>query len=230
MSFAKTLAATLLFLPACHANTLTVLFTALPSAFENGTYNGFATATVNGLMNQLLICDDYNDTTYMPSSSNLTYEYSALAGSNVLQYAMFATSSPAVNLQKYEEAAVLVYQLAQLGSHATADNSTDYNYALWNLMNPSVAFDSSRISQEQALQANALAEVTNPANSPFLTSSVYAYTNIYTPAPVSRGNQEFLQYSTPEPSLALPVGAILALTYLFRRRLCRAKVDPTPPV
>jgi hypothetical protein len=200
----RTIVAALLFsLTACYADTVTMFFTALPKTNENGTYNGFATATVNGDPKQLLICDDYNDETIMPSSSNMIYDYSTLSGANSLQYAMFDKS-------KYDEAAVLVYELAGL-PNASADMITDYQYALWNLMTPSARLDPSRLSQEQALQTNALAMVNNPLDKQFLVSTVYAYTNIYTPTAAYAGNQEFVQYATPEPNMGWAVGFLLLL-------------------
>jgi hypothetical protein len=200
----RTIVTALLFsLTACYADTVTMFFTALPKTNENGTYNGFSTATVNGDPMQLLICDDYNDETIMPSSSNLIYDYSTLTGADPLQYAMFDKS-------KYDEAAVLVYELAQISS-PSADIVTDYQYALWNLMTPSAKLDPSRISQEQALQSNALAMVNNFADAGFLASTVYAYTGIYTPTAAYKGNQEFVEYATPEPNLGWAVGFLLLL-------------------
>jgi hypothetical protein len=200
----RTIVAALLFsLTACYANTVTMFFTALPKINENGTYNGFSTATVNGDPNQLLICDDYNDETIMPSSSNMIYDYSTLTGADPLQYAMFDKST-------YEEAAVLVYVLAEI-PNASADIVTDYQYALWNLMTPSARLDPSRIAQEQALQSNALAMVNNSAEAPFLTASVYAYIAIYTPTSAYAGNQEFVEYAVPEPNLGWAVGLFLLL-------------------
>jgi hypothetical protein len=200
----RTIVVALLFcLTACYADTVTMFFTALPKTNENGTYNGFSTAKVNGDPNQLLICDDYNDETIMPSSSNLIYDYSTLTGANALQYAMFDKSN-------YEEAAVLVYELAELPS-ASADIVTDYQYALWNLMTPSARLDPSRVSQEQALQNNALAMVNNLADAQFLTTTVYAFTEIYTPTAAYAGNQEFVEYATPEPNLGWAVGFLLLL-------------------
>jgi hypothetical protein len=200
----RTIVAAWLFcLTACYADTVTMFFTALPKTNENGTYNGFSTATVNGDPNQLLICDDYNDETIMPSSSNMIYDFSTLTGADPLQYAMFGKS-------KYEEAAVLVYELAEL-SNASADMVTDYQYALWNLMTPSAPLDVSRAAQEQALQSNALAMVNNSADAQFLTTSVYAYTNIYTPTAAYTGNQEFVEYAAPEPNLGWAVALFLLL-------------------
>jgi hypothetical protein len=199
-----TIVAALLFsLTACYADTVTMFFTALPKTSENGTYNGFSTATVNGDPKQSLICDDYNDETIMPSSSNLIYDYSTLTGSNPLQYAMFDKS-------KYDEAAVLVYDLAQI-PNASDDIVTDYQYALWNLMTPGARLDPSRVSQEQALQNNALAMVNNIEDAGFLAATVYAYTVIYTPTAAYKGNQEFVEYATPEPNLGWAVGLLLLL-------------------
>jgi hypothetical protein len=200
----RTIVAALLFsLTACSADTVTMFFTALPKVNENGTYNGFSTATVNGDPSQLLICDDYNDETIMPSSSNMVYDYSTLTGADPLQYAMFDKS-------KYDEAALLAYELAQIPT-ASADIVTDYQYALWNLMTPSARLDPSRVAQEQAIQNNALAMVNNPAQAQFLVSTVYAYTEIYTPTAAYAGNQEFLEYATPEPNLGWTVGFLLLL-------------------
>jgi hypothetical protein len=196
-----------------------MFFTGLPSTNENGTYNGFATAIVNGIPNQLLICDDYNDTTYVPSSSNMIYDYSTLNGADPLQYAMF-------NKTNYDEAAALVYELAET-ANPSADTIMDYQYALWNLMTPGVSLVPGHIAQEQALQASALAWVNNAADAKFLTSTVYAYTDIYTPTAAYAGNQEFLEYSTPEPNLAWPAGFLLLLAAVgmkFRRKIQRFRL------
>lgn len=217
-SLRKLFAIAFLFLPAGYSDTVTVLFTALPSTLENGTYNGFSTATVNGIPLQMLMCDDYNDTTYMPSSSNLIYDSSKLTGANPLQYAMFDSSTPSANLQKYDEAGVLTYELAQLGSGASADTVTDYQYALWNLMIPSAPLDPSHTSQEQTLQANALALVDNASQQAFLNAAIYPYINVYTPTAADKGNQEFLQYAAPEPNLAWFAGLVLASALIFGRK------------
>jgi len=207
------LASLLFSLTACYASTVTVYFTALPATDLNGTYNGFSTATVNGIPSQLLICDDYNDTTYMPSSSNMIYDYSTLTGASPLQYVMF-------NKANYDEAAVLVYELATTPS-LSATAITDYQYALWNLMTPSVSLVSGRVAQEQALQTSALAMVNNAIDAKFLASTVYAYTDIYTPTAAYAGNQEFIEYAAPEPNMAWPLGflAVLAAVWLKIRGL-----------
>jgi methionine synthase II (cobalamin-independent) len=132
----------------------------------------------------------------------MIYDYSTLTGPNPLQYVMF-------NKANYDEAAVLVYDLAET-VNASATTVTDYQYALWNLMNPNVSLAPGRASQEQALQTTALAMVNDAVDAKFLSSTVYAYTEIYTPTSAYAGNQEFIEYSTPEPNMALPLG-LLAL-------------------
>jgi hypothetical protein len=200
----RTILASLLFsLTACYASTVTMFFTGMPYSNENGTYNGFAIGTVNGTPNQLLICDDYNDTTYVPSPSTMIYDYSTINGADPLGYAMF-------NHANYDEAAVLVYQLSQI-KDASPDVVTDYQYALWNLMTPSVPLVSGRVAQEQALQTTALAMVNSSIDAQFLANTVYAYTDVYTPTAPFKGNQEFLEYYAPEPNLALPLGFLLIL-------------------
>lgn len=197
------LAAWLFSLTACYADTVTMFFTALPKTDGNGTYDGFSTGTVNGDSNQSLICDDYDDTTYMPSSSNMIYELSMLTGPNPLQYAMF-------NKAKYDEAAVLVYELAET-PNASANTIMDYQYALWNLMTPGASLVPGRVAQEQELQTTALGMVNNAADAQFLTSTVYAYTEVYTPTSAYAGNQEFLEYAAPEPSMGWAVGFLVLL-------------------
>jgi hypothetical protein len=200
----RTVLATLLFsLAACYASTVTMFFTALPATNQDGTYNGFSTAIVNGTPAQMLMCDDYDGTTYMPSSSNMIYDYSTLTGSNPLQYVMF-------NKGLYDEAAVLVYELAET-VNASATTIADYQYAVWNLMNPNVSLVSGRITQEQALQTTALNMVNNSVDAQFLTGTVYAYTEIYTPTSAYAGNQEFIEYAAPEPSMFWPLSLLAVM-------------------
>ena len=175
----------------------------MPATNQNETYNGFSTATVNGIPNQLLMCDDYDDTTYMPSSSNMIFDYSTLTGPDSLHYVMFAKS-------KYDEAAVLTYELAT-ALNPSASTIADYQYALWNLMNPNVSLVPCWVTEEEALQTSALTMVNNAADAKFLANTVYAYTEVYTPTAAYVGNQEFMQYETPEPNLAWPAGFLLLL-------------------
>jgi hypothetical protein len=206
---------------ACHGNTVTMFFTALPSVQQNNdynnanstgeaTYNGYATATIGGIPMQDVICDDFDHTTYVPSSSNLIYYSSSLTGVEPLQYARFQ------GIQTYEAAAVL---LTELGSQAnpSANTVTDYQYAVWNLFTPGSA--PANLTQ-QNLENAALSLV--HSDSPMATGS-YSHLVIYTPTEPYAGNQEFLGLHTPTPEpatwlLLLSGSALLAVRSRARRR------------
>lgn len=203
------------------STTAAVTFTALPYTDLNddygsagATYNGYVTATVNGIPSQWLICDDYVDETYVPSGP-LAFDYSTLARSGNPGSLHFGGVANAQTL--YDEAAVLDYDLYSLGPQASPENVTDYQYAIWNLFDSSMVLNSS----QQALQANAVSAVTSSAG---WLSTVYATTAVYTPDPMtnSAGNQEFLQYqvqTTPEPATYLLEGTLLVCLGAFRKRL-----------
>lgn len=202
------------------SSTATVTFTNLPYTDLNGnygsagaTYNGYVLAIVNGIANQSLICDDYADETYVPSGP-LIFDYSTLDSLGSPAGLHFGGVANAQT--RYDEAAVLDYDLYSLGSHASPANVTDYQYAIWNLFDSSMALNSS----QQSLQANALTAVDSGAG--WLTA-VYVNTQVYTPdaRTNSAGNQEFLQYQvqTPEPATYLLVGVLLTWLGTFRKRL-----------
>jgi hypothetical protein len=217
----KVLIATLAVIGVCHGDTITMFFTALPGVQQNNnynnanstgesTYNGYATATIGGIPMQDVICDDFDHTTYVPSSSNLIYDYSSLTGVEPLQYARFQ------GIQSYETAAVLLTELeAQV--NPSANTVTDYQYALWNLFTPGSA--PANLTQ-QNLENAALSLV--QSDSPMATAS-YSQLVIYTPTGPYAGNQEFLglQTPTPEPAtwlLLLSGSALLAVRSRSRRR------------
>lgn len=227
----------LLFAAACHADNVVVLAaTGLPSTLENGnygssdeTYNGFALATINGLPNQLIICDDFSHDTPVPSG-NMKYDLSTMTGGNPLADVRFTGSNM---VQSYDEAAVLVWQLyeyvAATGSKALANTITDYQYALWNIFDPySAAGNPAGVqvnANEVALQAEALNLVQTQAAA--LAGTAYAEARIYTPDPNggSTGSQEFFGCAPlPEPGTwALAAGALLIALSLHLRRGLRKR-------
>jgi PEP-CTERM motif-containing protein len=207
----KVLIAILAVIGVCHGDTITMFFTALPSVQQNNnynnanstgeaTYNGYATATIGGIPMEDVICDDFDHTTYVPSSSNLIYDYSSLTGVEPLEYARFQ------GIQNYETAAVL---LTELGAQVnpSANTVTDYQYALWNLFTPGSA--PANLTQ-QNLESAALSLV--QSDSPTATAS-YSRLAIYTPTAPYASNQEFLGLRTPTPEpatwLLLLVGCAL---------------------
>lgn len=200
---------------AAQANTIAVYFTALPSTYENGTYNGYATATIGGLPGQFLMCDDYAHQTYMPSGSDLTYYYSTLTGPDPLQYVRFTQVD---EVQNYRVAAVLMAGLSDVlaTGNATAGDITNYQYAVWNLFDPTGA---PVTTAQQGLQKSALDTVQNGGP---VALDDYSRLVIYTPTAAYASNQEFLGLRTPaavpEPSTAPLVSLILGVACLCARR------------
>jgi hypothetical protein len=216
----------LLSIAACHANNvITLSVDGLPSTNQDGTYNGFASATINGISNQLIICDDYTHVTYVPSG-NMVYDFSTVGGNDALDGVRFDQGSPAQQVHDYEEAAVLVWELYDYvsanGAKASANTITDYQYALWNIFDSGIT----TTANQAALQAAAVSLMTT--QSVMLTASVYPYVDVYTPssAPGSNysSNQEFLQYAAPEPgTLLLLAGGLLVATAAKMRRELRKR-------
>jgi hypothetical protein len=195
----------------------TILFTALPGNVEYGTYNGFAEATVDGIPGQLLVCDDYFHTTYVPSPAMLFIE-STLIGPSPLENARFIDpADPGQSLFRYRQAAWLVDGLSRTGFSGLPDRTADYQYALWQLFTPSLLLPS-------------------PGAADLLDESVWAvehgYTDpiteqrlrIYTPAPPFQSNQEFLGLARPvetpesQPALAVLVGFATIVIFSRMRR------------
>ena len=217
------------------ADTLIVQFTALPTTlmsptYQSGTgsYNGYSTAIVDGIPNQDLICDDYADTTVMPSAP-LIYDFSTLnANDNYLQYVEFTGTGGKTTLQLYEEAAVLAVDFAEYISAGSPNSQTitDYNYALWNLFDPAGPDPAPTTAGSVNPPSPGSVALQNAAwdtvqNNPTLTSEDAGQLVIYTPTAANPGQQEFLGVDTPTPeppTLDMMLGIALCGLALFARR------------
>jgi len=191
---------------------------------NNATYDGFVTATVDSVAGQYLICDDSVDTTNVPSGP-FVFDYSVLAndisgGTLTDTHLRFYPASGAVTL--YEEAALLLYDFAQLGSAATnpqgtaqQDTVVDYQYVLWGLFNTGVNGNTITLNNSQkTLLGTVQGQLSNTA----LLTAALKSTAVYSPAD---SNQEFLQYVTPEPGSMVLIGAGLMLACLATRQFAR---------
>jgi len=143
------------------------------------------------------------------------YDFSTLGGPDQLQNVRFTGSNMVAN---YDEAAVLLWKLsgyvAANGPSASGDTITDYQYAIWNIFDPYDPVTNPQGIQVNSTQANLQTTAIGivDSDSAMLNRDVYPYVTIYTPDPDggSSGDQEFLQYSTPEPaSILLMLGAML---------------------
>ncbi len=193
----------LLCFAASAASAASIQFTSLPATYQNATYYGFAPATVEGSPNQLLICDDFNHETYMPSGK-MDFRVSTLTGKNILQYARFVdVLNWSSSVLKYEEAAVLVDGLSNLPAGSPGSATADYQSALWHLFAPQAPASSTAL----LLLNQAAATVQSGVG---LEDALYSRLRVYTPTSAYGSNQEFLQLladpdghdsmATPEPA------------------------------
>ena len=198
------------------ADIIQLHFETLPTNTNDGTYNGFVGVTGNGVTWLSLICDDFLDTTYVPSGPT-PFNLSTLAN---LSNTRFGSQS------LYEEAALLLYGDGQSNLPGLINdplNTSAYQYALWNLMEPGAAV-SKGYSDPGAAAILASVEGLNLANPNF--QSLYANLRIYTP--VAGGtDQEFLGFTpgttspVPEPStwLMLLSALTVAAFFLWKRHV-----------
>jgi hypothetical protein len=192
-----------------------ISFMTLPSNIERGTYNGYVQAEVDGELFDL-ICDDYLDTTYVPSGPFLFHADTI----DDLETAMFgpargvAVETATIN---YQAAALLLDGLGHEPAKVAA-----FQYALWRLFTPSTPV----YQDSAALLADALARASAP---PEGHAAIYDRLVIYTPA--DSHNQEFLRLAdrppmqigpsaVPEPETLLlgGIGIVLLMSKRFLRR------------
>jgi hypothetical protein len=224
--------------PAAFASTVLINFTALPGTYETptygstgGTYNGNVPSVIDGVFSVNLVCDDFADTTNVPSG-NLPYSVETLAN---LSGAMFTGGFAAIQegvtnytltqTQAYDTAAVLMTALEGLTvNSANANAITDYQYAIWDLMSPGATDPGTGIKDNADITTTALLQ---GAFAQVLAGGAPALADekslvIYTPISTAIGNQEFLGLNTPVPepaswAMMAAFGLLLCVPQVRRR-------------
>ncbi len=203
------------------ARAAVITFDTLPGVTEDGTYNGFIGATVDGV-SALLVCNDFDHTTNVPSGP-WDYNVSTLPA---LTFARFGNDAASVLM--YEQAALLLEgdgnTLAGLENVTSPDAITAYQYAFWELFGASVP----DVNGASSLVLAAFNDLSNGTN----YSATFASLVVYTPTDSAGDNQEFLGVAAisttsdvPEPgsSLLFATGlTVLAAVFLKRRRYARS--------
>jgi hypothetical protein len=197
-----------------------ISFKTLPTTLENGTYNGFIGATIDGVFSNI-VCDDFYPTTYVPSGP-WTYNLSTLPS---LTFARFG--SDAIALHNYREAAVLLGGDGDtlLGLENVTDSHTisSYQYALWVLFSPTVT----QFGDSASLLNQAGLDVSSGA-----AYSAYDQLQVYTPSESAASNQEFLgmggltisnSIGAPEPGTIALIGVGLLTLGLVGRAKSAAR-------
>lgn len=229
---------------ACASSTVFITFTNLNADVQgNGTtnsqgntYNGETNATIAGIPNQVLICDDFSNSTDVPSGaidfsvntiSSLTATDVAFS-SNFVQGLTGEAAAGMSQIQAYETVAVLATDLETAGN--TAQQITDYQYAIWDLMEPNGVDGNNSSIKDNPLDANAAADLQTAFTAVITAPPSAATTNaenalvIYTPTSGFSSNQEFVGLntptSTPEPAtwfLMAALGLLLSVPQVRAR-------------
>lgn len=204
--------------PTALADTSMVLTGVGSGNVLDGAYVGPYTATVGGVANTPVICDDYEDDSYIPESWS-AYASTFPGLSNV----KFTGSS---ETQNYEVAVYLALEL--LAAPANSLQAGELQYALWGVFDPSAITDLTAYNSTYGNAAEAdLVYAENHYSS--LTPAQLAEITIYTADtsdPITCGTgacastppQEFIVVRTPEPGTILLLGIGLTGLFLLKRR------------
>jgi hypothetical protein len=201
--------ALLCFAPCAFADSGLTL-TGAGSNVMNGVYVGPYYATVNGVANTAVICDDFADDSVIGHSWNFTANNFSTLGS-----ALWGSQT-----SNYEAAAWLTLQMLSLNSNPNNATQVGYlSYAIWSLFDKN-AFNSLNSTQLAGVKSW-LGKV--PSN---LTPSQFANFVLLTPKGCTNGpgscpGQEFFQVMPEGGSAAtylLAAGLSCFAAMLFRRR------------
>jgi hypothetical protein len=227
-------------LPAAFASTVTLKFTALPATLESSTYgsagatyNGEVPTIIAGISNIDVVCDSFASTTYVPSGlMDFTVEtMSSFSGERFTAgFAKITESGIQYTLtavQAYDTAAVLMSSLAALPINSGHANAiTDYQYAIWDLMEPGATDPGTSLKDDTDTTTSSLQQIAFAAVLAGNAATLLEERNlvIYTPTAPYSSNQEFLGQSTPtanpEPAtwlLMVALGSLLCVPQVRSR-------------
>jgi hypothetical protein len=213
--------------PALFADTLTLTGVNPSGANLGGVYTGPYVATVNGIANILVICDDYQTHTSLNQLLTVTETSVAdLTGPTANQIVKFDRTSAANQQADYMTAAYLATQLVAVNQSTSAGRlqASLLNYAIWNLFY-SGAVNSLNASQ-QTIALSYLADARSATSS--FTVDMFSNVSIWTPTP-NGAAQEFLSVRVPEAAaievLAFHGIVVMAFAWFARRRGVKLAMD-----
>lgn len=206
--------------PGLFADTLTLTGVNPSGANLGGVYTGPYVATINGVSNILVICDDFQTHTALNQQFTVTETLvSDLTGSTANQVVKFDRDDAAQQQADYMTAAYLAIQLLGVNQSTAAGRlqASLINYAIWNL------FYDGAINALTSSQKTSVLGYLSAAESATLGHTVDMYSNVsvWTPTPNSAA-QEFISVRVPEPAFVDLLGfyaiAVVALGWFARRR------------
>jgi len=206
--------------PPAIADTFTLTNVNPSGANLGGVYTGPYVATINGVPNIQVICDDFATTTYLNQTLNVTEtRVSELASPSPNQTVKFTRADGVQQQNNYMTAAYLAIQMIGVDQSSAAGQMQAglLNYAIWGLFTPSAFTRLNLLEQAAAMQylADAQAAIVGQ------TVGMYANVSIWTPNP-NGAAQEFLSVTVTEPAAAamllFNLLAVLGFGLFVRRR------------
>ncbi len=195
-----------------------------------GIYVGPYYATIDGVPNVPIICDDFSDETYVDESWNANV--TTVASNSPTWISQRDKLDETQQSTDYAEVAYLAEQLmnpATTCKNLNADCAGDIQFAIWNIFDPGAPLDLLKSSGLTNDLANARAWL-NAASMNAGLSSQYSNVLVYSPQSGSSPPQEFIMVQTPEPGFASLLGVdlvTLAGVVLFVRHRIKKRASPS---
>jgi hypothetical protein len=207
--------------PAALADSLTLTGVNPSGANLGGVYTGPYVATINGVSNILVICDDFQTHTSLNELLTVTEtKVSDLTGPGANQTVKFDRDSASNQQADYMTAAYLAMQMVAVDQSTAAGQlqASLLNYALWNLFyDGAINALSDPQNKQDAMDFLTAAQTATQG----YTVDMYSNVSIWTPSP-NGSAQEFISVRVPEPSMAglLAFNALVlgTLGWFLRRR------------
>lgn len=216
--------------PSALAQTVTMDVTNPGNNILGGVYVGPYYATVGNETNVPIICDDFEDETFVNTPWQAKVTTVSQGGTTWMTQKLGL--SAAQEAADYAQAAYLAEQLVSSSATcpATANCAGDIQFAIWNIFDPSAShlgtYTTGPLSHltgndlSNALWWQQKAATLFPVGSN--ATSQFSNVSVYSPYPTGPP-QEFLRVNTPEASALVTLGCELLLlvagTVLLRRKM-----------
>lgn len=172
-----------------------------------GVYVGPYVATVDGVANVQVICDDFADETYINegwTTNSTTFNSTGLSSATNEYYSSGSNGGSLTQLQAYEQVAWLSEQLTN-PSNTTATDAA-IQLAIWQIFDSSTLGNFSTYESSDVTAANnwlALAAAQTYTSGEFSNVQILSYATGTTISGQSNGRPQEFILITPEPASAL---------------------------
>lgn len=193
------------------ANTVTLTFTGVNGAVQGGVYVSPYYATIGTTEHASIYCDDFEH--HISFNETWTAYVSTF---NSLTNVRFTSGGTAATLQRYEEEAWLIEQLA-----SNPTELGNINFAMWAVMDPTVESDAGYTTSGTGSSAWWLSQATTQ----HFTSGEFSNFEILTPTATGTSSPQEMLTMVPEAGALtlLGIGLIGLAAYFLKRKRAAAE-------